>query len=381
MTRSRSRHLREIRNRLVARRRSLPGASPGTLTPDPDATPSTIQVIAYGPGAMTESRCRGMTEVEELIGSAPVVWINVNGLGDIDLIRALGERFGLHRLAVEDVVHTHQRPKVETYDDYLFLTTQMFRYDDGIVSEQISMFLAKGIILTFQESAGDCFDPVRERLRARKGRLRDAGADYLLYALLDALIDAYYPITEGYGETVEDIETHVLENPQTSYVSQIHKIKRDLLQFRRTLLPQREAINTLIRDESGLFSEQTRPYLRDCYDHCIQLLDNVETMREINAALVDVYLSSTNSRLNEVMKVLTVIATIFIPLSFVASVYGMNFDTTASPWNMPELEWVYGYPFALLLMTLTAGGLLVYFWRKGWLGDNHAPPRRRSREP
>lgn len=324
--------------------------------------------MAYGSDSIVEKRVADLGEIDALTARHPVVWINVNGLADLDRIRALGERFKLHRLTVEDIVNTHQRPKVETYDTYIFATTRMFRYDHSLVSEQISFFLTSGILLTFQERPGDCFDPVRERLRAHKGRLRDAGPDYLLYALIDALTDSYYPVIEAYGESVEDIETHVLESASRRDIGAIHQIKRDLLLIRRTLLPQREAINVLIRDESNLISSSTYPYLRDCYDHTIQLLDNVETLREISSGLIEVYLSSLSSRLNEVMKVLTVIATIFIPLGFIASVYGMNFDPDVSPFNMPELRWRYGYMFALVLMLVVAGGLLVYFWRKGWIG-------------
>jgi magnesium transporter len=243
--------------------------------------------------------------------------------------------------------------------------------------------LGENFVLTFQEGGGDCFDPVRKRLRRKRGRIRDVGADYLAYALLDAVIDGFYPVLEDCGERLGVLEDEIIGAPSGAAVTDVHDLKHDLLTLRRAIWPQREMINTLLRDESELVSAATRIYLRDCYDHAVQLMDIVETYREIASALVDVYLSSVSARLNEIMKVLTIIATIFIPLSFIASVYGMNFDRNASPLNMPELGWRYGYVFSLALMLAIALGLLYYFRRRGWLGGTgeQRKARRRRRRP
>jgi magnesium transporter len=331
-----------------------------------------MQVMAYDGTELEERQCNEVAELSGWSGRRAVLWVNVEGLADIELIRRLGEHFGLHRLALEDVVNVHQRPKVEEYGDHIFIVTRMLPAEqeegEGPVTEQISLFLGDGFLLTFQERAGDPFNMVRERLRGHRGQIRGAKADYLTYALLDAVIDNYFPMLERYGEKLEQLEDAVMEQADHRQTARIHAMKRDLLALRRSIWPQREMINSLVRDSSPLINEQTRIYLRDCYDHTIQLMDLVETYREIASGLVDVHLSSISTRMNEIMKVLTIIATIFIPLGFIASLYGMNFDTRVSPWNMPELEWVFGYPYALGLMAAVAFGLLYYFWRKGWLG-------------
>jgi magnesium transporter len=269
---------------------------------------------------------------------------------------------------MEDVLNLHQRPKAEEYKDHVFIVTQMYRTYADLGTEQVSIFLGEDFVLSFQEQAGDCLDPLRNRIRAGKGRIRGAGADYLCYAILDAVVDGYFPVLERYGETLEELEEQVITQARGDHISRLHEMKRDLLNTRRAIWPHREMINALIRDENPLFSDSTRMYLRDVYDHTIQLMDIVETYREIASGLVDVYISSVSAKLNEIMKVLTIIATIFIPLSFVASLYGMNFDRSASPWNMPELGWRFGYPLSLLLMGGIAVGLLFYFRRRGWLG-------------
>jgi magnesium transporter len=229
-------------------------------------------------------------------------------------------------------------------------------------------------------SAGDCFTLVRERIRHRRGRICEGGADYLAYALLDATTDAYFPVLEDFGEGIELLEQAVIAQADSSLIGRIYGMKRDLLNVRRAIWPQREVINGLLRDDSGLVSDQTKVFLRDCYDHTVQLIDTVETYRDIAGGLIDVYLSSVNTRLNEVMKVLTIIATIFMPLSFITGLYGMNFDRTVSPWNLPELGWKYGYPFALGLMLLIALGMLIQFRRKGWLGKGWLSERKQEDE-
>jgi magnesium transporter len=351
------------------RRRTLPGAAPGTLTADPHGLRPTVQVAAYGPDYLHEQKVEQLEELKAFMGRYQVTWVNVVGLGDIDLIRQLGEMFGLHDLALEDVIHVHQRPKVEEYDDHVFIITRTpINAGETFETKQVALFMGDNFVLSFQESANQCFEPVCNRMRRKRGRLRNASADYLTYALLDAVLDDYFPMLDKYGETIEELETRLLERFENSLVTRVHQIKRDLLTMRRAIWPQRDMLNILIREDSLLVHDQTRIYLRDCYDHAIQLIDLVETYREIASGLVDLYLSSLSTRMNEVMKVLTIMSTLFIPLGFIAGVYGMNFDPKKSPWNMPELSWYFGYPFALALMGAVALGFIVYFRHKGWLG-------------
>ncbi len=345
---------------------------------DPSAAGPVVRLIGYGPDALEESPVLDIDSLPQQLDRYSVTWINVDGLADLELIRRLGNLFGLHRLSLEDVVNVHQRPKVEEYEDHVFIVTRMIEGSRMPSTEQVSMFLGAGFLLTFQERPGDCFDPVRERIRRHRGLIRERQADYLAYALLDVVIDGYFPALETYGERLEILEDAVMAQPSIDHVGQIHEMKRDLLSLRRAIWPHRELVNALTRDSSPQFADSTRVYLQDCYDHTIQLMDIVETYREIASGLVDVYLSNTSARMNEVMKVLTVIATIFMPLGFIAGIYGMNFDRSASPWNMPELGWSLGYPLALLMMAIVAGALLAYFrWRR-WIGGRS---RHRSRSP
>ena len=350
-------------------RAAPPGSAPGTLIAHPSATKPAIHLIGYGPESAEEREIENIDELQSLVSRWPVMWVNVDGLGDVEVVRALGEIFGLHRLTLEDVINVHQRPKVEDYSDHIFVVTRMIDPRGTPETEQISMFLGDGFLLTFQERPGDSFEPVRERIRRHRGIIRENKADYLAYALLDTVIDSYFPVLETFGERLEALEDTVMAEARSPQVSEIHNLKRDLLLLRRAIWPQREMINGLSRQSSPFVSDRTEIYLRDCYDHVVQLMDILETYREVATDLVDVYLSSTSARMNEVMKVLTIIATIFIPLSFIASLYGMNFDPAVSPWNMPELRWYLGYPFALALMALLAGGLLYNFRRKGWIGS------------
>lgn len=346
------------------------------LSVDPEAPKPRLQVIAYGPEELTEREDIQVSDISALRAKAPVIWVNVDGLGDEAILRQLGELFDLHRLALEDVVNVHQRPKVERYGEVYFIVVRMPRGSDPLETEQVSLFLGKGFVLTFQEQVGDCLDPVRQRIRQKGPRLRNGGADYLAYALIDALTDAYFPLLEHYAEILERIEDDVLQHPEQTTISRLHQAKRDLMSLRREIWPLRELLSTLTREETPLIGDSTRLYLRDCYDHAIQLLELVESSRDLASGLMDLYLSSLSNRMNEVMKVLTIIATIFIPLSFIAGLYGMNFNTARSRWNMPELDWPFGYPLALGLMAVVALGLLVYFRRRGWLGDGKKPPPR-----
>ncbi|MBN2489894.1 MAG: magnesium/cobalt transporter CorA [Planctomycetes bacterium] len=358
------------------RRRGKPGSSPGTLHIDPAAPKPVLRVMAYGPDRLREQTLDSAHAVRALLGQEPVTWINVDGLGDAGVLQELAAIFGIHRLALEDVVHVYQRAKVEPYADHHFVIARMPHLDGRLATEQISFFVGRTFVLTFQEQEGDCFDLVRERVREQRGRLRSAGPDYLLYALLDAIIDAYFPVLEAYGERLDEMEDEVIAAPRHDAISRIQDVKRDLLALRRAVWPLREAVNTLVRDDSEHFHAETRIHLRDCYDHTVQVLDMVETYRELGSGLLEIHLSSLSHRMNEVMKVLTIIATIFIPLTFIAGVYGMNFNPASSPWNMPELSWYWGYPFFLVLMLVVAVVLLLMFRSKGWIEF----PRRRRRE-
>ncbi|MEN9219150.1 MAG: magnesium/cobalt transporter CorA, partial [Gloeomargarita sp. DG_2_bins_126] len=292
--------------------------------------------------------------------------------------RELGQVFCLHPLTLEDVVNVPQRPKVEQYADHIVLITRMVMpkaADAGFETEQVSFILgAAGYLLTVQEEAEqDTFASVRERIRTGKGMIRNYGADYLAYALLDTIVDGFFPVLEMYGERLEELEDEVVVNPTRATLAKIHQLKRDLLSLRRLIWPLRDAVNVLIRDAEDFFGAEVRVYLRDCYDHTVQVMDIVETYREVASGLMDVYLSAIGNKMNEIMKFLTVISTIFIPLTFIAGVYGMNFDPDKSPWNMPELDWYWGYPFALGLMLVIAIALIIFFKRRGWF-DNFAVP-------
>ncbi len=348
-------------------RRGPLGAVPGTLLVDPEAPRPIIRTLAYDPTELREKEITDIRSLGDFLHKWPVLWVNVDGLGDANIISQLGEIFGLHRLALEDVINVHQRPKVEQYDRYLFLVAHMLFLSESLETEQVSFFVGKGFVLTFQEQVRDCFDPVRDRIRKGLERIRGAPADYLVYALLDAILDSYFPILERYGERLEALEEEIITNPDEKTISRIHQNKRDLLALRRALWPLRDAINSLLRDATAFFAAETRIYLRDCYDHTIQIIDMLESYRETASSLLDIHLSSISNRMNEVMKVLTIIATIFMPLTFLAGIYGMNFNPEKSPWNMPELNWRWGYPFALGLMFAIFAGLAAYFRRKRWL--------------
>ncbi len=350
--------------------RNPPGSSPGTMIADPQAPRPKIRVMAYGPGSVIDEVVEDVNAIRGLLGKWPVTWINVDGLGDVATIARLGEMFELHRLAQEDVVNVHQRAKAELYGKHYFIVARMTELNEHLGTEQLSLFLGKDYVLTFQEAEGDCFDPVRERIRKAGGRIRKAGPDYLAYALLDASIDNHFPVLEHYGEKLEMLEDEVVLRPGKRVVSQIHEVKRDLLVLRRAVWPLRETLNTLAREDTTFICPETRIYLRDCYDHVVQIIDLLENYRDIASSLMEVYLSSVSNRLNEIMKILTIITALFIPMNLIAGIYGMNFNTDRSPFNMPELNWFLGYPFALSLMATAATIMFFYFRRKGWVGTH-----------
>jgi magnesium transporter len=327
-----------------------------------------MSLFAYEGHRLVEHHGATLADIERRAAGLPKIWIDVQGLADLELIRGLGERYGLHPLTVADVVHVHQRPKLENHENHLFIVLRLPHREDALLTEQLSIVLGPDFVLTFQEYPGDCFDPVRERLRRPASALRERGVDYLTYALIDALVDSYFPILEGYGELIEALEEEVIARPEPARVLRIQRLRRELLEIRRALWPQRDVLSALMREDTPCIAPGTRVFLRDCADHTAQLLDMVEIHREVTSGLLDLHLSSLSTRMNEVMKVLTIIATIFIPLGFIAGLYGMNFDPQISPFNMPELDWRFGYPFALALMLAVALGMLAYFWRKGWIG-------------
>jgi magnesium transporter len=354
--------------RLFDRRKTRPGAAPGTIVVDREAPAPLIRLIAYAPDRFEEQVVSQPAELQPWLDGWPVVWINVDGLGSERVLQDIAEMFQFHRLVLEDIVNVHQRPKVEEYDDRLFLVARATHLDGALDTEQVSMMLGSRVLLTFQERVGDCLDPVRTRLRKGSGKLRERGPDYLAYTILDAILDANFPILERYGELLEDVEDETLTKPDHGTAARIHDIKRDLFLLRRTIWPMREMFGHLLRESNPLIGDPTKVYLRDCYDHSVQLMDILESYREVASGLMEVYLSSLSHRMNEVMRVLTIIATIFIPLTFIVGLYGMNFDRASSPWNMPELGWYWGYPLCLLLMAAVAIGMLLWFRRLGWIG-------------
>jgi magnesium transporter len=346
----------------VARRKlhSSPGASPGTLESAPNAVPSQVSLFAYGPDGFLEEAQANLDLLPSCLARYPVTWVNVDGLGSIDVIKKIGEIFDLHALALEDVLNPAQRAKTDWYEHFCFCVVRMINAEESLCTEQLNLFFGPSFVVTFQERPGDCFGPVRERIRRAGSRHRASGADYLVYSLLDLVIDGYFPALEHYGEELDLIEDKLIENAESSVMYELQGVRRNLLEFRRAVWPLREAVNALQREPSPLIQDATRLYLRDCYDHTVQVIDLLESYRELGASLMDVYMSSVSKRMNEVMKVLTVISTIFIPMTFIASIYGMNFT------DMPELHWHWGYPLALGFMALIGGGLALWFWRRGW---------------
>jgi magnesium transporter len=347
-----------------------PGTTPGQLNISADAPPADLVLIDYDRDRSTRIKVTDPAAIHEYLETHTVSWVDVLGLGNTATWAALSPIFNLHRLLVEDVVNVPQRPKIEHYQDQLLIIAIMVVLDpkgSGFTKEQVSLVLGKNYLLTVQEEPEeDCFHGVRQRIEIDRGIIRKQGADYLAYCLLDAIVDGFFPVLEYYGELIEALEDEVMIKPDRSTLARIHKIRRELLILRRAIWPLRDAINSLIRDGSDLISSDVQVYLRDCYDHTIQVMDMVETYRELATGLMDVYLSVVSNKMNEVMKLLTVVSAIFIPLTFIAGVYGMNFSPEKSPLNMPELSWYWGYPFCLALMFSIAGGLVFFFWKRGW---------------
>ena len=345
-----------------------PGTAPGTLD-DRQRGEIEIRLVDYDATDYVERTLEHAEDCRPYLDRVSRTWIQVNGRPDADTVRSLGRLFDLHELALEDVLNTGQRPKMDIYEDQLFIVLAMPRHEDGnVVHEQVSIFAGPDYLICFSTTAQDPFEPLRKRMRPpSNSRLRSQGIDYLLYGIVDFVIDAAFPVLEEFGVEIEELEELLLASPGRDALARIHHVRRELLLLRRMLWPQRELVSRLQRDEIELVTDGTLPFLRDCYDHCVQIIDLLESFREMSASLLEVYLSSISNRTNEVMRVLTIISTVFIPLTFIVGVYGMNFDTTRSPWGMPELGWYYGYPLVWGVMIVITAGLMGFFRRKRWL--------------
>ncbi len=362
-----------------AKRRTLPGASPGTMAPEPGAPKPEIRVTAYGPERLEEARVESAEALRGHPGRHPVAWIHVDGLCDPPAIEAIGALFDFHRLALADVVNVPQRPKGEDYGDTFFLVLRMPRTGEGLEIAQIGMFVRDGLVATFQSCPDDLFAPVRARLAEPRTRLRNSGADYLAYALVDCIVDSFFPRLESYGDRLEALESEVIAGAGSSLARSVHETKHDLLEIRRVLWPQRDAVTSFLRDDAPWMTEASRVHLRDAIDHLNQLLDLVEAYHDFATGLMSLNQSFLQQKTNEIMRVLTMLASIFIPLTFIVGVYGMNFDPDSSPWNMPELRWKWGYPAVMLGMGLLAAAMVIYFRRRGWTSDGSKDDPGRTR--
>ncbi|PLX95571.1 MAG: magnesium and cobalt transport protein CorA [Desulfuromonas sp.] len=353
------------RNRLISFNRRKIGAAPGSLVHVGERKIETprITCISYTLEEIREETVHSATAALTTLKEPGIHWINVDGLHDIALIETLGQGLGLHPLTQEDILNTEHRPKYEAFEEHLFIALKMLSLSEEhhINAEQVSLILGPNVVISFQEQQGDLFEGVRTRLRQGKGRLRKMGSDYLAYALVDAVVDGYFVVIEGLGEEIETLEEQLIGLPDPENLRRIHTLKREMVMLRRAVWPLREAISALQRDESPFVTPSTEIFLRDLYDHTIQVMDTVETFRDIVAGLLDLYLSTLSNRMNEVMKVLTIMASFFIPLTFIAGIYGMNFE------QMPELHWRWGYPAVWLLMGGSALGMFLFFKRKRWL--------------
>jgi magnesium transporter len=352
--------------KLIKKRSRKAGLSPGTLIHigEKKAEKLKITVMDYDEAHFQEKEINTVEECFAFKNAPGVTWINIDGLHQVEILEKLGECYGFHPLVLEDILNTDQRPKMEDYGDYLYIVLRMLSYNDKssqIETEQVSLILGPNFVFSFQESQGDVFDPVRERIRSGKGRIRTMGSDYLAYGLLDLIVDNYFMIMEKLGETIEFLEEKLVTQPVPETLQTIHQLKRELIFLRKAVWPLREVIGGLERGDLALIKETSRVYLRDVYDHTIQVIDTIETFRDMISGMLDIYLSSVSNRLNSVMKVLTIIATIFMPLTFLAGIYGMNFK------YFPELAWRWSYPVFWLVVVLISVSMLLYFKKKNWL--------------
>ena len=352
--------------KMIKKRSRKAGLPPGTLiyTGEKIYGEAKVTIIEYDEHDYQEREITTFEECLLLRNKTTVTWINVQGISHIPNMQKLGECFNLHPLVMEDILNTDQRPKIEDYEEYLFIVLKTIKHDDTndeIVADQISLILGQNYVISFHESDGEVFSPIKGRLSAAKGRIRKEGADYLAYALVDLIVDNYFVVLEKLGETIEYLEEDVATRPTTQTLQDIHRFKNDMIILRKSMWPLREVIGRLERRESPLIQDSTGPYFKDVYDHTIVAIDTVETYRDILSGMLDIYLSGISNRLNEIMKVLTIIATIFMPLTFLAGVYGMNFK------HMPELEWRWGYFAVWVFMVAVAISMLLYFRKRRWI--------------
>ena len=350
----------------LRRKSKKAGMPPGTLihVGEQKIAKVKITVIDYDETDLQEKEVSKIDECYPFKDKPSITWINIDGIHDVEIIERIGKNYGIHPLLLEDILNTEQRPKIEDFEDYLFLILKMLSFDEKqreIKIEQVSLVIGPNYVLSFQEREGDVFDPVRDRIRRAKGRIRKMGADYLAYSLLDAVVDGYFLILEKVGDKIEELEETLISQPDMATLQAIHFLKREMIFLRRSVWPLREVISGLSRKESTLIKESTEIFLRDVYDHTIQVIDTIETYRDMISGMLDTYLSSISNRMNEVMKVLTIFAAIFIPLTFVAGIYGMNFS------YMPELGWKWGYFVILTVMAAIVIAMLIYFRNKKWL--------------
>ena len=323
-----------------------------------------IRILDYDENQFEEKEAKTIEECFPFKDKPTTTWINIDGLHQVDIIEKIGKKFDFHPLLLEDILNTEQRPKIEDFETHIYIVLKMLYYDNKtneITSEQISIIFGHNFVISFQEKEGEIFDPIRERIRTGKGRTRKMGPDYLSYSLMDFIVDSYFSILEKMGENIEDVEETMITNPKPATLHGIHSLKRKMISLRKSVWPLRDVLSALERSDSSLIQEPTRIYLKDVYDHTIQVIDTVETYRDVLSGMLDVYLSSISNKMNEIMKVLTIIATIFIPLTFIAGVYGMNFEF------MPELRWRWGYPAIWAVMICVGISMLVYFRKKKWI--------------
>ena len=356
-----------------------PHTRPGSVIAPQGAESALLRVTAYGPDLLVDRPNCSLRDIRELRGKYPVTWIDATGLGDVKLIKELGESLGLHPLALEDLVNAPQRSKVEEYPGHLYAVTQIPSYNGSLSADQISMFVGNDFVVTWREHPGTCFDIVRKRLQVSGGVTRSTGVGYLFYTVLDAVIDAFFPVLEKLGDVIDELEDRVDGTVDASMLGPMRDIRNDVRQLRRVIWPLRDAVDNLMRDPNDRLDAETQIHFRDCHDHTVQILDTLENYRDACGDLRDYFATAISNRMNEIMKVLTIISTIFMPLSFIAGVYGMNFDRSVSAWSMPELGWEWGYPFSLALMGMVAIGQMYFFWRRGWLGSWGPRPKQSSK--
>jgi len=353
-------------SRLIKSAARKAGKPPGTLDfiGKKKQEKTKIHMIDYTKTKITENEVKRVEECYPMMKRPTTTWINVSGIHDVETIEKLGKSFNLHSLVLEDILNTNQRPKAEDFDRYMFIVMKMIKWkgDSGELDiEQVSLVVGKGFVISFQEKEGDVFDPIRQRIKKKGSRFRKMGNDYLAYALVDAVVDNYFSVLESIGEKIEEMEEELVGRPDPKILNEIHKLKRELIYLRKSVWPLREVIGSIQRTDSGLFGKASQMYLRDVYDHTIQVIDTIETFRDMVSGMLDMYLSSVSNRMNEVMKVLTIFASIFIPLTFVAGIYGMNFT------HMPELDWEWGYPMVWIVIILMSATMLTFFRRRGWI--------------